>query len=284
MGRAARSAAARKGSAMSVIEVAESRSGILLMRLNRPDALNAMNAELIAALHDVLREIRDDSRVRAVVLTGAGRVFCAGLDLRGYGAPPGAPEDGEGRTQAGLRVQKHIAELSEAMRGVRAPIIAAVNGAAAGGGMALALLSDIRLAGTSTVFHPSFIKRGLSNCDIGVSWLLPRMIGFSRAADLLLTGKSVDAGEAERIGIVSAVVPDDQLVDTALERASAIAEHSPFGVWMTKEVLWANLETTSLRGGVEMENRTQILAALTKDHCEAVTAFLEKRPANYQNR
>lgn len=268
---------------MSVIDVAEPRENILLVRLNRPDALNAMNAELIEGLHDVLRGIRDDSRIRAVVLTGAGRVFCAGLDLRGYGAPPGTPDDGEGRSQAGLRVQKHIAELSETMRRVRAPIIAAVNGAAAGGGMALALLSDIRVAGASTVFHPSFIKRGLSNCDIGVSWMLPRMIGFSRAADLLLTGTSVDATEAERIGLVSVVVPDEELLDAALDRASAIAENSPFGVWMTKEVLWANLETQSLRGGVELENRTQILAASTKDHREAVTAFLEKRPAVYRN-
>ncbi|MGV0834338.1 enoyl-CoA hydratase/isomerase family protein [Mycolicibacterium thermoresistibile] len=269
---------------MPLIEVTEPRPGILQLQLNRPDALNAMNAELIEALHEVLREIRDDSRIRAVVLTGAGRAFCAGLDLRGYGTPPGAPEDGEGRAQAGLRVQKHIAELSEALRRVRAPIIAAVNGAAAGGGMALALLCDIRLAGTSAAFHPSFIKRGLSNCDIGVSWVLPRMIGFSRAADLLLTARTVDAEEAERIGIVSAVVPDDKLIETALDRASAIAENTPFGVWMTKEVLWANLETTNLRGGVELENRTQILAANTKDHREAVTAFLEKRPPNYQNR
>jgi enoyl-CoA hydratase len=268
---------------MSVIEVEEPRDNILLVRLNRPEALNAMNADLIEGLHEVLRGIRDDSRIRAVVLTGAGRVFCAGLDLRGYGSPPGSPDDGEGRAQAGLRVQKHIAELSDTMRRVRAPIITAVNGAAAGGGMALALLSDIRLAGTSTVFHPSFIKRGLSNCDIGLSWMLPRMIGFSRAADLLLTGTSVDATEAERIGLVSAVVPDEELLDAALDRASAIAENSPFGVWMTKEVLWANLETPSLRGGVELENRTQILAASTKDHREAVTAFLEKRPAVYRN-
>ncbi|TAM69711.1 enoyl-CoA hydratase-related protein [Mycobacterium sp.] len=269
---------------MGLIEVDEPRENILLLRLNRPEALNAMNAELIEALHGVLHDIRDDSRIRAVVLTGAGRVFCAGLDLRGYGTVPGSPQDGEGRAQAGLRVQKHIADLADTLRRVRAPIIAAVNGAAAGGGMALALLCDIRVAGASAVFHPSFIKRGLSNCDIGVSWLLPRMIGFSRAADLLLTGASLDAPEAERIGVVSAVVPDDTLLDAALDRASAIAAHSPFGVWMTKDVLWANMETPSLRGGVELENRTQILAASTKDHAEAVTAFLEKRPAVYRNR
>jgi len=266
-----------------VIETDEPRPNILLVRLNRPEALNSMNADLIEGLHELAREIRDDSRIRAVVLTGAGRAFCAGLDLRGYGVAPGYPDDGEGRSQAGLRVQKHIADLTEAFRRVRAPIIAAVNGAAAGGGMALALMCDIRVAGASSVFHASFIKRGLSNCDVGVSWLLPRMIGFSRASDLLLTGGSVDAQEAERIGLVSAVVPDDELLDAALDRASAIAEFSPLGVWMTKDVLWANMETPSLRSAVELENRTQILSALTKDHREAVTAFLEKRPAVYQN-
>lgn len=267
-----------------VIETDEPRPGILLVRLNRPEALNAMNAELIEGLLELTHQIRDDTRIRAVVLTGAGRAFCAGLDLRGYGVAPTSPEGGEGRPQAGLRVQKHIAALGDALRGVRAPIIAAVNGAAAGGGMALALMCDIRVAAASAAFHASFIKRGLSNCDIGVSWLLPRMIGFSRAADLLLTGGSVDAAEAERIGLVSAVVADGALLDAALDRASAIAESTPFGVWMTKDVLWSNLETPSFRSAMELENRTQILAVLTKDHGEAVTAFLEKRPAVYQNR
>ena len=216
-----------------------------------------MAADLIEDLHDLLRRIREDSRIRAVVLTGAGRAFCAGLELRGYGTPPGAPEDGEGRSQAGMRVQQHIASLGDAFRDVRAPIIGAINGAAVGGGMSLALFCDIRLMAESAQFRAAFIKRGLSGCDIGVSWLLPRIIGFARAADILLTGATIDARKAERIGLVSEVVPDDQLLDVALERASLIAENTPFGVWMTKEVLWANLEVSSFRAGVELENRTQ---------------------------
>ncbi|MDF3309226.1 enoyl-CoA hydratase/isomerase family protein [Rhodococcus sp. NPDC057014] len=258
------------------------RPGILLVRLNRPEALNAMNAEMIGELHRVLARVRDDSTIRAIVLTGAGKAFCAGLDLRGYGTPDGAA-DGEGRPQAGLRVQKHIADLVEAFRGARPPIIAAINGAAAGGGMALALMADIRIIADSAALHASFIKRGLSNCDIGVSWLLPRMIGFSRAAQILLTGRTIDALEAERIGIASSVESSSTLIDAALGTAEAIAQNTPFGVWMTKEVMWSNLEVPSLRAAIDLENRTQILAAMTKDHREAVKSFLEKRPPEYLN-
>ncbi|MEE2060471.1 enoyl-CoA hydratase/isomerase family protein [Rhodococcus artemisiae] len=258
------------------------RPGILLIRLNRPDELNAMNVDLIDALHEVLAEVRDDSTTRAIVLTGEGRAFCAGLDLRGYGTPPGAME-GEGRAQLGLRVQKHIAGLVDAFRSARPPIIAAVNGAAAGGGMSLALMSDIRIMSESAVFHAAFIRRGLSNGDIGMSWLLPRMIGFSRAAQIMLTGRSIDAAEAERIGLVSSVEPADKVLDTALDTADAIAQNSPFGVWMTKEVMWSNLEAPSMRAAIDLENRTQILSSLTRDHKEAVVSFLEKRPPEFKN-
>ncbi|QHG81902.1 MULTISPECIES: enoyl-CoA hydratase/isomerase family protein [Rhodococcus] len=258
------------------------RPGILLIRLNRPNELNAMNVDLIEALHGVLDEVRDDSTTRAIVLTGEGRAFCAGLDLRGYGTPEGTTE-GEGRAQLGLRVQKHIAGLVDAFRSTRAPIIAAVDGAAAGGGMSLALMADIRIASEKAVFHAAFIRRGLSNCDIGMSWLLPRMIGFSRAAQIMLTGRSIDAAEAERIGLVSSVEPADTLLDTALDTAEAIAQNSPFGVWMTKEVMWSNLETPSMRAAIDLENRTQILSSLTRDHKEAVVSFLEKRPPEFRN-
>ncbi|MBL7487637.1 enoyl-CoA hydratase/isomerase family protein [Frankia sp. AgB1.9] len=268
----------------TVIEIEEPRPGIRLIRLNRPEVLNAITAELIQRLRDVLRGIQDDARVRAVVLTGAGRAFCAGLDLNGYGDLPGSPEHGEGGPQSGLRGQRHVSELVEDFRRVRAPIIAAVNGPAAGAGLSISLLCDLRLAARSASFHASFIRRGLSGCDIGVSWLLPRAIGFARAADLLLTGGSLDAAQAERIGLVSAVVPDEELLDAALERASAIVELSPFGVWQTKELLWANQEVGGLRAAVALEDRTQALAGMTEDHREAVGAFLEKRPATYRDR
>ncbi|NED63395.1 enoyl-CoA hydratase/isomerase family protein, partial [Streptomyces sp. SID10244] len=249
-----------------------------------PDALNAMNADLIEDLHQAMDTVRTDPEIRAVVLTGRGRAFCAGLDLNGYGAPPGTPDAGEGRPQAGLRVQQHIASLVQACRGTRQPIIAAVNGAAVGGGLGLALMADVRVMSSTATLQASFIHRGLSNCDIGVSWLLPRMVGFSRSAELMLTGRKVTAEEADRIGLTSSVVEPDALLETALDTAECIARNSPFGVWMTKEVMWSNLEVSSLQSAIDLENRTQILSAMTKDHREAVTSFLEKRAPVYQNR
>lgn len=266
------------------VTTTEPRPGVLLVRLNRPRVLNAMNADLVEGLRDALVAVQDDSRVRAVVLTGAGRGFCAGLDLRGYGDVPGSPGRGEGEVQAGMRLQRRIADLADLFRRVRAPIIAAVNGPAAGAGMSISLFCDIRIAAASATFHASYIRRGLGGCDIGVSWTLPRLIGFSRAADMLLTGGSFDAAEAERIGLVSRVVPDGDLVDAALDRASTIAESSPFAVWMTKEVLWSNLEIPGFRAALDLENRNQILCSTTADHREAVAAFLEKRPATYTDR
>jgi enoyl-CoA hydratase len=266
----------------ATVLVEEASPGVLLVRLNRPDRLNAMNAELIQGLHDVLADVRDDSSVRAIILTGNGRAFCAGLDLRGYRLDPGN-RAGEGRPQAGLRVQKHIADLHEAFRGTRAPIIGAINGAAAGGGMSLSLLCDIRIMSEEASMHAAFIKRGLSGCDIGASWLLPRLVGFSRAAEILLTGRTVSAEEALQIGIVSSIHKADDLLDAAVHKAELIASNSPMGVWMTKEVLWSNLEAASFRAAIDLENRTQILCSLTQDHREAVDSFLEKRPAVYLN-
>lgn len=269
------------GECESII-VDQPRPGIMMVTLDRPGALNAINAELVQALHEVFTRVRHDSAVRAIVLTGNGRAFCAGLDLRGYGDPPGASK-AEGIVQSGVRLQQHVAELVDSLRSLRAPVIAAVNGPAAGAGMSLALLADIRLMSTSATFHASFIRRGLSSADIGTSWLLPRLVGFSRAAQIMLTGRTIDAQEAERIGLVSSVEPDAKLVGCALDLAESIAQHSPFGVWMTKEVMWSNLEVPSIRAAIDLENRTQILSSLTSDHREAVEAFLEKRRAAFRN-
>jgi enoyl-CoA hydratase len=161
-------------------------------------------------------------------------------------------------------------------------VIAAVNGPAAGGGLALALASDVRIAAESARFNVAFVRIGLSGCDIGVSWLLPRLVGASRAFELMLTGRLIDAAEADRIGLVVRVVPDGSVVDAALETAELIAANSPFGVWMTKEVMWSNLETGSLHAGIDLENRTQILTSFSEDMREAMTAFLEKRPPEFR--
>jgi enoyl-CoA hydratase len=266
---------------VSTVIVDQPKPGIKLITLNRPDSLNAMNHELVSAVHEALDDVDADNACRAVVLTGAGRAFCAGLDLKGAGPAPGT--DGLGRAQAGMLSQQHIASLYTHMRRVRKPIIAAVNGPAAGGGLAFALASDIRVAASSAKFNVAFVRIGLSGCDVGVSYLLPRLIGASKAFELMLTGRFVLADEAERIGLVSRVVPDGEVVDAALGIADQIAANSPFGVWMTKEVMWANLEAGSMQAAIDLENRTQILTTFTEDMPEAMRAFLEKREPNFRN-
>ena len=267
---------------MSTVLREEVRPGITLLTLNRPERLNAMNHDLVEDIHVALDEVDADRACRVVVITGAGRGFCAGLDLKGAGRAPGA--DGLGRPQAGFTSQQHIASLIPHLRCLRQPVIAAVNGPAAGGGLALALGSDIRIAAASARFNVAFVRIGLSGCDIGVSWMLPRLVGASRAWELMLTGRIIDADEAARIGLVVRVVPDGDVVAAAVETAELIAANSPFGVWMTKEVMWSALEIGSLQAGIDVENRTQILTSFTEDMREAMTAFLEKRPAEFQNR
>ena len=255
------------------------RPGIAVLTLNRPDRLNAMNYDLVSGLYDALDALAEDPSCRVIVLTGAGRGFCAGLDLTEGASPPTTA--GLGRAQAGMKVQKLIAGLVPKMRAAPQPIIAAVNGAASGGGLALALASDVRIAAASARFNVAFIRVGLSGCDIGVSWMLPRLIGASRAFELLLTGRLIDAAEADRIGLVSRVVSDGDVVDAALETAELIVGNSPFGVRMTKEVMWSQLEIGSLQAGIDLENRTQVLSSFTGDLTEAMQAFVEKRPAQF---
>jgi enoyl-CoA hydratase len=254
-------------------------SGITKITLNRPARLNAMNYDLISGLYEAFDLLADDPACRVIVLTGAGRGYCAGLDLAEGASPPRARS--MGRAQAGMTVQKMIAGLVPKMRALPQPIISAVNGAASGGGLALALASDVRIAATSARFNVAFIRVGLSGCDIGVSWMLPRLIGASRAFELLLTGRLIDAAEADRIGLVTRVVPDDDVVASALETAELIVDNSPFGVRMTKEVMWSQLEIGSLQAGIDLENRTQVLSSFTGDLTEAMAAFAEKRPARF---
>jgi enoyl-CoA hydratase len=266
---------------METVLVDQVRPGIMKITLNRPERLNAMNAELVRDLHAALDQVSTDRSCRVVVLTGAGRAFCAGLDLRDGAYPPDA--HGLGRVQAGMRVQQSIAGLIPHLRAVPQPVIAAVNGAASGGGLALALGSDVRVSSRSARFNVAFVRIGLSGCDIGVSWLLPRLVGASRAFELLLTGRLIDAGEAERIGLVIKVVPDEEVLETALETAELIVGNSPWGVRMTKEVMWSQLEIGSLQAGIDIENRTQVLSGFTSDMQEAMAAFLEKRPPSFSD-
>lgn len=256
--------------------------GICQITLNRPGVLNAMNLALIEQLYDVLRRVANDRSCRVVIMTGAGRGFCAGLDLGGYGTVPGTEE--QGPVQQAFATQQHIAGLIPALRRLPQPVIAAVNGPAAGGGFALVLGSDIRLAACSARFNAAFVRIGLSACDIGTSWLLPRLVGAGRAHELLLTGRPFDAEEAARIGLVLEVVPDEQLLDRALGEAELVLANSPMGVRMTKEVMWSALEIPGQQAAVDFENRTQVMLTQTADHAEAVRAFVERRPAHYLDR
>ena len=265
----------------TTVERSTPRPGIAQLTLNRPAKLNAMTAELVQSLHDHLDDIAVDPEVRVVVLTGAGRGFCAGLDLGGYGTTPHTAA--MGRTQSGFATQKHIASLIPQLRALPQPVVAAVNGPAAGGGFALVLGSDIRLAARSATFNAAFIRIGLSACDIGTSWVLPRLIGASRAQELMLTGRIFDAEEAYRIGLVVDLVDDHALLDTAFAKADQVMQNSPFGVALTKEGMWSALEIPGMQAAIDLENRQQIMASATADHREAMTAFLQRRPPTFTN-
>ena len=261
---------------MSLVEISSPADGVTQLTLNRPARLNALTYELVDELHAALDRADVDGDCRAIVITGAGRGFCAGLDLKGFGRVPGTEE--QGRPQQGMAVQQFIARLVPHMRSVRRPIIAAVNG------VAIALASDIRVCSSSAKFATSFVRLGLSGCDIGVSWMLPRLIGASRAWELMLTGRVFDASEADDLGLITRVVDDDALLDEALSIAELIKGNSPMGVWMTKEVMWSNLEVGSLQAGIDLENRTQILSSFTEDSRRAMTGFLGGEAIDWQNR
>ena len=268
---------------MQTVLVERADVGVTVVTLNRPDKLNAMTTGLISDLYAALDEAGSDPDCRVIVLTGAGRGFCAGLDLGGFGEAPDTGQGG-GRVQRGFAVQQQIAGLIPHLRSLRQPVVAAVNGAASGGGFALVLGSDIRLAAASARFNAAFVRIGLSACDIGTSWLLPRLIGAARAQELMLTGRLFDATEAERIGLVTEVTDDGTLIDRALEKAALVAANSPFGIYMTKQVMWAALEIPGLDAAIHLENRTQIMTSFTEDHPEAIGAFLQKRPPGFSNR
>jgi enoyl-CoA hydratase len=249
------------------------------LTLNRPEQLNAMTAELCQALHEELARVAAERSCRALILTGAGRGFCAGLDLHGYGSAP--ENDGSDEPRDRLANQQHMSTLVLALRALPQPVIAAVNGPAAGFGLALALACDIRYAATKAVFRAAFINIGVSNCDMGTSWLLPRLIGASRSHELMLTGRRVHAEEALRIGLVADVVAEPKLPARALQAAGEIASLAPWGVRLTKRGMWSALEIPSEQAAVEYEDRQQIMATFGRALPEAVGAFLDKRDADF---
>jgi enoyl-CoA hydratase/carnithine racemase len=245
----------------------------VLVTLNRPDRLNAITFQMFDEMHDLCRSLLSDGEARAVVITGAGRGFCAGLDLDDAETLP------DMTPHEMMLGQQHWAGAFVNFHELPQPVIAAVNGPAAGGGLGLALAADIRLASPTARFNAAFVRIGLSAGDVGVSWSLPRVVGLGRAAEIMLTGRFVEAEEAATIGLVNRVVPEDRLLDEAFAVAEQIAANTPFGVTLTKRVLNANVDAGSLSQAVEVENRGQTLATRGADFREALAAFREKRPA-----
>jgi enoyl-CoA hydratase/carnithine racemase len=248
------------------IEVERPADGVALVRLNRPGSLNAINGVMVRELKDLCAALPDERDVRAVVLTGAGRGFCSGIDLRNFG--PGLLDEHDPAIDR-MRFQEMMASLPQALRAVPQPVVSAVNGPAVGGGLALCLASDVRICGASATFSNAAILLGLTGAEMGMSYYLPRIVGLSVAADWMLTGRTVTAEEAERRGLVSELVRDDRLVDRALELAGAIAANSALATQMTKRALQVNTDAPDLFAAIEVENRNQVITHATAESAAA---------------
>lgn len=249
--------------------------GVVIATLNRPERLNAQTNTMFRELEELAWALDDDDTLRVVILTGAGRAFCAGFDLDDAKDLPSLGAMGM------LKQQELAARALQAIRSVRVPVIAAVNGPAAGGGFSLTLAADIRVASTNAKFNAAFVRIGLTAGDLGVSWLLPRLVGPAVANEIAFTGAIVDAEEAERIGLVNKVVAAEQLIEECLDMARQISLNSPGGVQLSKRAIMANQEVASYAAAIELENRGQALLTRSPDMSEALAAFLEKRPAHY---
>ena len=267
---------------MPMVLVEEPTAHVRVIRLNDPDTLNSMSFELVGDLYAALQQVRNDNACSVVVMIGEGRGFCSGLNLEEVGVPPGA--EGLTLVRLAMRAMETMSNLVPTLRALPQPVIAAVNGPAYGGGLCLPLGADIRIAAEAARFRSAGVTNGLTGTELGVSYLLPRLIGASRANEILLSGRVVDALEAERIGLVSRVVPDDQILNAALELADQIDGWSTAGVAMTKQVLWDSLECGSLTSAIDLENRNQLLVRmLTQNLDEAIRARREGRKPVYKD-
>jgi enoyl-CoA hydratase/carnithine racemase len=254
----------------------EPRPGVVVVTLNRPARSNAMTNAMFADLEQAAEAFDGEDDCRVVILTGAGTAFCAGYDLADADELAGLGALGM------LDQQERAARALLAVRSLRVPVIAAINGAAAGGGLSLALAADIRIASPTAKFNAAFVRIGLSAGDLGTSWLLTRLIGPAHASEICFTGRLVAADEAARLGLVNSV--SDQLLDDAITLADQIVRNSPGGVQLSKRALQANLEVSSYAAALELENRGQALLTRSADMSEALSAFKENRPAVFTGR
>ena len=261
----------------------EHEDGVDRVTLNRPDSLNALDSSLIDALNAYFQSLQRNRRTRVVVLKGAGKNFCAGLDLKQAMARHAGQQEPPGVTES-LDSQRRIADIVMLMRRCPQPIIALVQGAAAGGGFALALAADIRIAAKSARMNCAFIKLGLGGCDIGTSYFLPRLVGVSVASELILTGRFIGAERALNVGLVSEVVEDGSLEAAAEPYVEAMMTASPIGLRLSKECLTMSVDAGSLEAAIAMEDRNQVLCSRSDDFNEGIRAFLEKRKPVYKNR
>ena len=244
------------------LSVQRPHAGVAVLELNRPKQLNAINDAMVGELNHTLAALAADNSVNAVVLTGAGRGFCSGIDMRDFG--PRLPEATDPAIDR-LRFQETMAALPQALRDIPQPVIAAVNGPCVGAGFALCLAADIRICSTAATFGNAAILLGLSGAEMGMSYFLPRIVGTSVAADWMLTGLTVSADEADRRGLVSQLVAHEDLRGRALEIATRIAELTPLGVQLTKRALQVNADASGLDAALELENRNQVLSHATEE-------------------
>lgn len=260
--------------------IVERRGAVDHVTMNRPDRLNALDEPLMTALKTYFEGLYDDSACRVVVLRGAGRGFCAGADLASD-LTRQVQEEGIG---AAVRAQRLVRNIMLAMRRCPQPIVALMHGAAVGGGFVMALASDIRIAAPDTRMNGAFIKIGLGGTDAGVSYLLPRLVGGSLAAELLLTGRDLSVERAHAMGLIAKIAPREELEAAAAPFIEAMLATAPLGLALTKEVLNANIDAPGFEAALALEDRSQVLLSQTEDFKEGARAFREKRPPNYQGR
>lgn len=264
------------------VEIERPRPHVTVIRLNRPERMNSMAFEGMVPLHEAIAEVAADNDTHCVVLTGTGRGFCSGADTQDTQPPPNI--EGLTLTRIATRSMTILSDLVPALRRMPQPVICAVNGAAIGGGLCLTLGADIRIAAESAYFRAAGIHNGLTATELGLSFLLPRAIGTSRAFEIALSGRDVSAREAAEIGLVSRTVPDERLMDEALDLAERIDGWSVQGVQLTKRMLWSGLETASLQAAIELESHTQLFVRLTtKNFEEAVRARKEGRKPVFED-
>ena len=266
-------------SAGSLVVVDHPLDHVARITLNRPEVLNALSIDLVIELWDALERVAAENQTWVVVLTGAGSSFCSGLDLKDYGIIPNI--DGLQVGRIAQRSMRYYSLLIPKMRSLPQPILAAIHGAAYGGGLCLSLGADIRLASETARFNATGIVNGLTSTEMGVSFLLPKLIGAANSSDLLLTGRVVDANEAQQMGLVSRVLAPAELESTVLELAERMCRFSPYGLAMSKETIWANLEATSLAAAIDLEDRNQLLLGFTNNLPQAIAAFKRGETPDY---